>query len=418
MKNTIINKMNERIREGKEAEDRYDIIGIEIKFQRVKKLLTQEALSKDICSLSYLCKIETCQIDPNLVYLHEICKRLDLSDDKIEALINSKDILNKVIIAYLDNNINDIDYCYDLIDGFENYRCQIINMIHAISHHDITKANKYHYNLLPITNSMREYDFIIFSLFSAILQYYNFRFSEAYEVLLGLGKFDLGFEMTIIKDLYLFKTSFAQNNRETPFYYSSLRFKLVDKGLLKLYDEVRYMICLYYLKNNCDSILEYELDSIINPYYRDTIKILIDFKNKNVSNIFKYSDNISTMAKLIRMYAKDKNKYIDTIKSIDYIYYIYDLDLIYLLSLAYKDDNDYDEHLFLDLIPKASYSDDNFIKDYLMNEIYRIYQDSNNCVRNKSIIRAHYLLYSADDNIFSNIDSLKEFVYENYDGEA
>lgn len=409
MKNYLSKRIAERLVRKSEYKDRYEIIGIEIKYQRIKQNLTQEALAKDICSLSYLCKIETSQIEANDLFLREICKRLDISGDKIEALLDSRNILEKTVAAYLIRDIDKIDESYELVSSFSNYRCQIIGLIHSISHLDIFSANKYHDVLLSLTSNMREFDFIIYSLFSAILQYYNFRFKEAYDVLITLDKFDLSNELYLLKNIYLFLVSYAQNKPETPIYYMNLRLDLVDKGLIKQYDEMRYVICLFYIKNKAYPLLDNEINSLINPYYKNSILVLKDFFDNNISRILKSDENMSLMANYIKLYVIDKLQLKQRLDEIDYKYYIYDFDLLYLLSLVHKDEDDYYSFLTDVLLPKAGYTDDEYIKAYLLKEIFRISENLPNGIRNKNLQKSYYTLYGVDDYGDFN-DMIKKFM--------
>lgn len=415
MKNIILNRIKERITNATDYKEKFEIIGLEIRYQRNKLMLTQDALSKDICSLSYLCKIETGQIDPNNEYLREICQRLDLSEEKIDALLNSKEILEEALKAFLNNDLGTLNKCYESINNLENYRCQIIKFIYFLANKNIAEACKLNYLLMTLTKNMGEFDFIIFSLFSSILQYYNCNFKEAYEVLIGLNKFELSLNSSILKDIFIHKISYALNKSDFPIHYMKLRFNLVDNGFIELYDEARYMLCLYYLKNDCMEFLKDEINSLIKPLYKNTINLLLDFKNKNISNISKYDDNeLSAMARLIKLYVFDRNKFKDIVERFEYNYYIYDLDLLYLLSISHNMDDDYEDYLFRELIPRAGYTDDLYIKQYLIEELFKLYDGAYTSSRSKNIIRAHFLLYGVNTSDFE-LDENKEN-YKNFRG--
>ena len=70
----------------------YETIGAEIKRHRLALSLTLQSVSSTGCSPSYICKIERNQVKPSSKYLKEICKKVNISEDKIDYLLNSKDI--------------------------------------------------------------------------------------------------------------------------------------------------------------------------------------------------------------------------------------------------------------------------------------------------------------------------------------
>ena len=61
-------------------------------------------LSDNICSISYLCKIENNKIIPNRLFLKEICKKLEMPEDKISSLLQLKPILDNVIKYFFEEN--------------------------------------------------------------------------------------------------------------------------------------------------------------------------------------------------------------------------------------------------------------------------------------------------------------------------
>ena len=76
MKNKITESMNERLIVDRIQKDTYFIVGTEIRARRYRLSMTLEALADGICSLSYLCKIENCKIEPNREFLREfVCRQ-------------------------------------------------------------------------------------------------------------------------------------------------------------------------------------------------------------------------------------------------------------------------------------------------------------------------------------------------------
>ena len=101
MKYKLVGKIQERISLSELKKDKYEIVGVEIRNRRIKLMLTLDSLADGICSLSYLCKIETNKIDPNETILRELCHRLELSNEQVDKLLNLRDVLKECIEAFL-----------------------------------------------------------------------------------------------------------------------------------------------------------------------------------------------------------------------------------------------------------------------------------------------------------------------------
>ena len=109
MRYKLSNKMEQIIVHKEAYKDTYIIVGSEIRARRIRLNLTLEALADGICSLSYLCKIETSKIEPNIAFLRELCERLELSTTQLDTLLNLREVLIECVNAYLFNDIETID---------------------------------------------------------------------------------------------------------------------------------------------------------------------------------------------------------------------------------------------------------------------------------------------------------------------
>ena len=75
-KNFFIEELNRR---GKTDDNAYSLIGTELKRVRMSQSQTLSSVAGDLCSVSYLCKVEKAQLKPNRYMLNEICKKLNVS---------------------------------------------------------------------------------------------------------------------------------------------------------------------------------------------------------------------------------------------------------------------------------------------------------------------------------------------------
>ena len=400
MKQKLTRIIDNRLAINNFDKDTYYIVGSEIRARRMRLEMTLEALADGICSLSYLCKIENSKIEPNKAFLNELCERLELSTTQVNTLLSLREALERCNVDFLNNRCDYIDDYFEKGRDLDNYRYSIIRFIYFIYHKNLPVANKIYLDLLQISQTMREFDFVVFSIFSAYLQYYNFRFNEAIEILECLDKFKLDDTLEALKTICLFKASYAANKADAPIHYLKAKGILFDIGLYELIDEMRYIVCLYYIKNNNYYFLGKEIDSIRNFLFKNSLRLIKDFKDKNVSKIMDYSENdLSDFAKMLKYYVTDYDKFKADLSLYENDYYSYDYDYNYLLILASKLEERYPTILFNEIIPRVCNSDDTYIKYFVLREVANL--GSGN--KNRSLIRAYFLLFSCD-NSFSEFD--------------
>ena len=117
-----------------------EIIGIEIRRKRIELSCTLNGLCFELCSPSYLCKIERNQIVANRYILAEICRRCSITDDQQNMLFHSYDVLLEAIKAYVKEDIGVIDDFVAQGQGFENYRYRILQFMKYIYTGDLYLA--------------------------------------------------------------------------------------------------------------------------------------------------------------------------------------------------------------------------------------------------------------------------------------
>ena len=77
----------EKMSRKKNNEMRYGVLGAEIRGRRLKVSKTLASTVKEVCSVSYLCKLEKNNIKPNKLVLMELCSRLNLDDNQTKNLL-------------------------------------------------------------------------------------------------------------------------------------------------------------------------------------------------------------------------------------------------------------------------------------------------------------------------------------------
>ena len=98
MRNNII--ILELLKRQKCKVEAYNEIGLEIKHRRERRGLTLEQVAGEICSVSYLSKIENSLIVANHFYLHELCKRVNLTDEEIDKLFSIEKYVEEALDAF------------------------------------------------------------------------------------------------------------------------------------------------------------------------------------------------------------------------------------------------------------------------------------------------------------------------------
>lgn len=395
MKNVVTNEIKNRLYYENIKKARYEIVGVEIKSRRVRLGITLDALSQSICSVSYLCKIERNRIEPNVAFLREICERLDLTEDKADILLNLKEVLNNCVSAFLRRDVETIKKAVDAGEGFDNYRYALINFIYCLATKDLYTSNRIYNDLLPIIGSMIESDFLVFSVFSAIMHYHNFHFKEAIEIINGLENFKLTDSLKALGDLYCLYSAAAMSSADTGYLFEKVKISLAENGLPNILDEARYITLLYYLRAKCTTPIARETKAFVDTKYKNSINLIKAFNNGNVAEIIKYKDEpLTEYANLLYTYVKDKAEFDKMVSVLDRDYYNGMIDTVYIDYLANKDNPDFNMYIFRELIPRASLVGDFYMKYFITLLVAKLPSTPN---KNRTIMRAIVLLNN-DEN--------------------
>lgn len=289
------------------VKENYKIIGSEIKSKRLNLAKTLQAVSGNVCSVSYLCKIENNKIIPNRMYLREICKRLDMQNSKIDALLVLKESINKCVKAFFNNDLEAIEECFLNGKSLINYRYKLIELIYYLSIKNYNLANKKVEALMKLCNTMTESDLVVFSAFYGILAFYNQEFEDAVVSLEYAIKFstNVNIDVYVLAMKYEFFAYMNLDDSSVIFSYNKLIDALVINGFLDKLDEIHFMMAIYLLR--AKSLIEYKrvfklvkkesyrkslyllAKLILNPYLRIKISWI-----ENVEPFFYYLGLIKT----------------------------------------------------------------------------------------------------------------------------
>lgn len=393
----IKSELHTRALKKKVFSDKYEIVGVEIKNRRKRDSKTLEYISQNVCSQSYLCKIEKNKIDPNKNFLREICSRLELTDDKVDFLFELRDVLLKVVGSFIIGDYSYIEYAYLQGKGFENYRFNIIKLIYHISLKEIDSANVVCNELLPIISNMGDFDLSIFAVFSAILSYYKYDFKNALDDLEYIDDITTNIEIRVLKKLVEFKVHFAMNSYDTPTYYENVKKEIFDCEYYGLIKELNYLMGLYYIKNDCDKSFKKILNKMMSKKDLTSLKAVKAFMDDNFTNVCIYEDSdLNDFALSLKMICSGNNKSKEIFNNNAKNYYqiTYDIFFIeYYLIKTYKEKFNY---IFEKGLPMACKANDMFLCNFFYDELTKMPKINKTRALLKAYAMIHGLPFNGD----------------------
>ncbi len=334
-----------------EDDDIYQAIGAEIKQHRLAQSKTLASIADDDFSVSYLCKIERNQIKPSHKFLKEIFAKVNISEDKMDYLLSSKELLINAVRSYYFSDIKLQNEYLTKLEGLDNHRIILIRLIFALTVKDLNLADKCINKLIKLTSSLANLDLMIFSTFYGIYNFYLNNYLEASDYLkLAL---EYGCEISYLKPIqlgFLFICACKTFSINTAKYYLELeRETLKYGGSLKL-DKAHYNMAIYYLVLNQKDSYKKTIAKIEKFQTIKSLEMLLQIDNKNIDKIADYKEN--DMDDLTKAYfyiyhlSKKTVDYIDNldvdIVLKDYLKYNYlkevDLESAYnFLQIAFED---------------------------------------------------------------------------------
>lgn len=354
--------------------DEHNVIGAELRQQRIKQSKTLDSTVADICSLSYLCKIERNSIRPNKKIIHDVCVRLNLEKDDVDVLLNLKDLVYKSVSAYLYKNVKGLKEAEEKTRCFDNYRSKIIALVKSICDKNFDKAMELDFEILKLASTMNKFDLSVFYVFHAILCYYRQAFVEACDNLSSIIElFDLPKELQILSYMYLMKAEVKSNNHNINYTYINVKNILINYGEYSLLDEINYYICLYFLKNKMYKNYSKYFKSINNKTYRNTLLIFVKliFNPKQSINE-KYYKDCRRSANLLVHYYKNEDLFYMIADNISDSDFDVDFNPLFFQYLTIKTDKERFDFI-VEIASKAlELSYDCFVAQYLLDELSRL----------------------------------------------
>jgi len=349
--------LNEILRRVEDEDTLYAIIGPEIKMRRLKLSRTLKFVSFRICSISYTSKLENNEIKPSRVFLYEISKKVNMTEDEVSGLFELREAIRECIKSYLYGDFKNINKIVEKNCVYYNYRYVILRFIDDLSKKDLDSAKSRYDDLIKITKGIVDYDFKIFAVFSAIYLYLCGELNEAMESILQIKKLELSRDLIFLTDLYLFYCLAGLCRADAILYYQKSRDNLLSIGSFEVLDELNYNLGLFLYKNNALEELPNIVSSIRNIKMKNSISFLLDYKLNN--SIGHYNKNqLLGIAK--HLYNLNRNISINDLEEFNY----YRPDNYNILFKYLLLDNDTDRVRFVseEVIPYLEKNDDKYLR--------------------------------------------------------
>lgn len=238
-------------------------VGSVIKHYRKKRNLTLEETSDDICSISYLCKVEKNQLVPSDTILPKLLKKLDVEEEELEYKFNYEWI-DEIL---KEGKVN--EEVHELASSLSDYQSKIIMFAYeTLNNHNFDKSHSFYLDL------------------TQYLEYFKF---EELSFFLYIIMFNLYYKGRYIDCLNIYKELEDLENNET----------------IILYAKVIIVKVLYRLGRSEDvkKITETLFQELV---YIDRFDILIALKTYELADLAKY-ENKEILQNKINLLNKDSN---------------------------------------------------------------------------------------------------------------
>lgn len=237
--------------------------GSAIKYKRDELKMTLEEASADICSVSYLSKLENNIIKPSAKYVDLLKKRFNIKEDYVYDSDEFKTHIEMIIRAILlDQKIE-----HSLLKDFEtreDYESVLINFAYHVLHEDSAQIEYYYKKIVSSILSMPEEAFMTAMLLVDRILYDAMRYSEGVDLLNTIEAFNPEHEKIKLlilkgKTRHAFKLNNLPMIHDT---YETYKHALIQKHLFSQFKKIHLEKLIHEAKHrSCDCIIQ-EIDQI------------------------------------------------------------------------------------------------------------------------------------------------------------
>lgn len=286
-----------------------DVVGTEIRLKRSELNYTLKSLTSEICSISYLSKIENSKIDANVLVLKELCDKLDITDEQLGEIVSSADSAKLMVKAYYQDDTDLLKRLYDSVSNLKNYRAIITKSFYLLKIDDLKAVE---YNISSIKKAievLNDLDALLFSIMFSIYLYKKDDFVGCYKIIRNISFYEDNYYTLIITEL-LTKLLFKINDDsfiEKLVKFRDLNWKLNEVNKLT---EIKTIEERYRLRRKFIVYIESYFNDKINYEVKLTnlIKKMMDIKPNSV------------VYKMTYIYLTNKDNYVEQYTKSDLYY--------------------------------------------------------------------------------------------------
>ena len=366
---------NELKRRGEIDKTTYAMVGAEIKRLRLKNNKTLSSIAEDLCSVSYVCKIERAQIKPNRHMLGEIFKRLDANDNDVQSLFDLKDFIYDSVKWFYNKNDKKFKETLQRIKSLDNYRTTLFKFIYAIYTKNFAKAHQLINDIYKIANILTNIELYIFIFFTSVLNFYEEDYLTVINNLKLIASLDENNLLSVMSYYYIFKSYFKMNNSMCLSYGENLcnyYFKILD---FERGEEIKYLLCVYKVWNGMGELVYKEMNLLRNKGYKSSLDFYIRVQQPKfqVKKFIDKMDIMTPFARLLLLYLNNDISYAEEISEFDKTnnYELeYSFNILNYLSL--KTDDDKMEDLLKCIIPNIECTNNGLEKKFFLDQLCEI----------------------------------------------
>ncbi|MGL4949036.1 MAG: helix-turn-helix domain-containing protein [Anaeroplasmataceae bacterium] len=287
----------------------YKTIGSELKHKRKQFKMSLEEASNDICSISYLCKIERNSILPNDDILRKISNRLGFSENEIDSLFNLNTLLDDVIESIYKEDYLNLTNIQINVTNFNNYKAKLIIIADKLFNKKNDNTSILITDIYNLIKSLSDEDKWLIMYFKSIDYFNKQNHFESIKILIKLNKEKVinSTLVLLIEDLIL-KNLFYLNSQNYIYHSNALLNKYIVKLEYKKIENIYFYQSLFYIKND-------RINEFINKYNSlkaSKYKCSLDYINKLIFNnydVIKKEEEDIYFYKLIYYLKFDKDYY-------------------------------------------------------------------------------------------------------------
>ena len=154
-----------------------------LKNERIKRKMTLETMAKDICSVSYLCKLENSLVKTNDCFVKALFEKVNLNFDRISVTLTDS-LCDEVLKAVFLRREDEVERLFEKVQELPfSSSSQIVKCFYYLQKSDFEKYQEEFKLLEKIKFTLAETEAITL-LYLVILYYMSiYDFAKAYEYL-------------------------------------------------------------------------------------------------------------------------------------------------------------------------------------------------------------------------------------------